>query len=191
MRKSLLGLALLAVTAAEGPPRHVHPHLGWALLASSLVVAAFLGAGILISRRASALLLSTASGLGYAGVGLASRVLDSHRPWPHLLLTPTLWALIAHGILATLAYGFALDRGRVTSVAAITFAIETVIPSVVGLGLLGDEIRPHLTVVALVGFILTLAGCLGLAGRAEPAADTRDDPALTSHGGHRSPDQLA
>lgn len=186
----VVGLALLAVTAAEGPPRHVHPHMGWVLLAGSLAVAALLGVGILLRGRASCLVLSTASGLGYACVGLASRVLDSHRPWPHLLASPTLWALVVHGVLATVAYGFALDRGRVTTVAAITFAIETVLPSAIGLSLLGDEIRAHLAGVAVVGFVLTLAGCLGLAGRAEPEPDqtSAGSPPLDAR---TNPDQLA
>lgn len=164
----VLGLAFLAVTAAEGPPRHVHPSFGWVVLALAGVVGLLLALGIGWRGRAASLLLSAASGLGYAFVGVAARVLDTRHPWPRILTNPSLWALLLHGVLATVAYAFALDRGRVTTVAAITFAIETVVPSAIGLGLLGDDVRPHEGWLAALGFAITLAGCLVLAGRAEP-----------------------
>jgi hypothetical protein len=52
-----------------------------------------------------------------------------------------------------------------TAVVAITFAVETVAPAVVGLVFLGDRARPGLVPAAAVGFVITLAGTLSLAGR--------------------------
>ena len=77
---------------------------------------------------------------------------------------------MAHGVLASVAYGYALSRGRVTTVAAITFSVETVVPAIIGLSWLGDHVRSHLQVVALLGFVLTLGGCVLLAGRSEAPA---------------------
>ena len=49
----------------------------------------------------------------------------------------------------------------------ITFAVETSVPSVLGLIFLGDAVRPHLHAVAIVGFAATLAGCVSLARLAD------------------------
>ena len=70
-----------------------------------------------------------------------------------------------HAVIATVAYGFALDAGETTSVAAITFTLETVAPSLVGLALLGDGVRPNTQVLAVAGFVLTLGACIALADR--------------------------
>ena len=67
-----------------------------------------------------------------------------------------------------MAYGLALSRGRVTTVAALTFATETVIPAVIGLVALGDRVVPGQAPTAAVAFVVTLGGCIALAGRAEP-----------------------
>ncbi|WP_259922473.1 hypothetical protein [Dermacoccus abyssi] len=40
-------------------------------------------------------------------------------------------------------------------------------PSLVGLALLGDGVRPNTQVLAVAGFVLTLGACIALAGRSE------------------------
>jgi hypothetical protein len=53
-------------------------------------------------------------------------------------------------------------------VAAVTFAVETIVPSGIGLAWLGDRVRPGGTWLALLAFVVTLVGCMRLAGRANP-----------------------
>jgi hypothetical protein len=60
-----------------------------------------------------------------------------------------------------------LQRGSVTTATAIAFAVETTVPAFVGLTLLGDRARPGFAPVAVVGFVLALAGCLSLARNAD------------------------
>ncbi len=165
----VVGLALLGTSAQDGPAARVGASTGWLLLAATIAVGIVLGLGLLdrLSRR-SALLLSTAAGLGFSILGVAARLLLLPNPWWHMISDPLLWSLLIGGGLAIVGYGFALDRGRVTTVAAVTFAVETIVPALIGLLWLGDAVRPGLWPLALLGFAATLAGCLTLAGRAEP-----------------------
>ena len=168
-----IGLVLLAVSAQEGPARQIGTTGGCLLLAGAGLVALIFVAGLLDPERSrSSLVLATASGLGFCLTGIVARVLSTSSPLWHTLFQPQLWALILAGAVALVAYGFALDRGRTTSVAAITFTAETVIPAAIGLAFLGDGIRSGFVIVASLGFVVTLGGCLALAGHAEVEPST-------------------
>lgn len=170
-----VGLALLAISAKEGPPRHVGHLAGWLLLLAAVVIALLLAVGwrAVPDLGTSATVLALAAGAGFGLMGVAARILIIPDQWWQIGTEPTLWALVAHGLLASIAYGLALSRGRTTTVAAVTFATETVLPAIIGLSLLGDGVRHHLWIVATVGFVVTLGSCITLARRAEP------EPALT------------
>jgi drug/metabolite transporter (DMT)-like permease len=165
------GLVLLALTAKAGPARHVGGTAGWLLLVSVVPVTVVLVVGMRdrVAGR-GAVALATAAGLGFGLVGIAARCLNVRHPWWLTVHDPIVWALAAHGVLASVAYALALHRGRTTTVAAITFAVETVFPAAVGLAVLGDSIRAHLVAVAAIGFLATLCGSIALAGYAETPA---------------------
>ena len=59
-----------------------------------------------------------------------------------------------------------------TTVAALTFATETVVPALVGVLLLGDQVVPGRGPLAAAAFVATLGGCITLAGCAEPTQPT-------------------
>jgi hypothetical protein len=163
------GLTGLALAAAEGPAVQPGAATSWWLLAAAVLVAVLLGLGIVdADRRRGAVLLCVAAGLGFGGVGVAARLLEVPSPVWKLAASGLAWALVGHAALATVAYGLALARGRVTTVAALTFATETVVPAAVGLVALGDRVAPGRAPLAAVAFVATLAGCIALAGRSEP-----------------------
>jgi hypothetical protein len=166
---------LLAVSAEPGPAHHAGAVAGWVLLGTVALVALMLLIGLRDANSARAsLILATAAGAGYGLVGIAARALEVRHPWWRTAADPVLWALLAQGALAVIAYGFALHRGRVTTVAAITMVVETVFPAIVGLVFLGDAVRDHLMLLAVIGFVATLAGSLALANQAEvDAAEAR------------------
>jgi len=83
-----------------------------------------------------------------------------------VVLDPVAWALVGFSAIALTAYGLALQRGSVTTVAAVTFSVETVVPAAIGLLWLGDQVRPGAASVALLGFVLALGGSVALAGHA-------------------------
>lgn len=169
------GLVLLALSAEPGPARRPGAAAGWLLLASMVPVAAVVV--LAVRDRAAgraAVALAVAGGVGFGVVGIAARCLKIRNPWWLTAQDPMIWALAGQGVLASVAYALALSRGRTTTVAAITFATETVFPTAVGLAVLGDAVRSHLVPVATLGFFATLGGSIALAGYADtpPAAVT-------------------
>lgn len=169
------GLVLLAFSAGEGPA--VRPaSTGPLLLLATVPVGAMIVLGW--SRpggsRVGVALLSGAAGLAFGGVGVAARVVDLPQPWWQAAGSLLVIVLVLHGALALTAYAIALERGRVTTVAAVTFAVETLMPAVIGLVWLGDAVRPgHLwAVLAGLGFALALGGSIALASHAEPVRQT-------------------
>ena len=156
------GLALLAFSGAEGPGVALQ---AWSALLLLGLVAAVLALGVLASHLRVPVgpsLLAVTAGLGFAGVGVAEVVALPQELW-RLVLDPVSWALALYAGIAV-AFGLALQRGSVTTTTAITFAVETVVPAIVGLVWLGDRVRPALAVAAVLGFGLTVGGSV-LLGR--------------------------
>jgi drug/metabolite transporter (DMT)-like permease len=158
------GLALLAFSGADGPGVALQPWSAWLLLG---LVAAVLALGVLASRLRVPVgpsLLAVTAGLGFAGVGVAARVVALPQELWRLVLDPVPWALALYAGIALVAFGLALQRGSVTTSTAITFAVETVAPAIVGLVWLGDRVRPGMAIAAVLGFCLTVGGSV-LLGR--------------------------
>lgn len=173
-----LGLAALAASAGSESPTPLAAPWTWVVLAAAVPVAALAVAGWRLPRasRWAAPLLATAAGLGFGGLGIAARVLSVPDPWWHLLADPLAWAVAAYGVLGMVCYALALDRGAATTTAAVTFGVETVVPAAVGLLWLGDTVRSGFAVLAGLGFVATLGGCLALARRAEVPDDAVSAP---------------
>jgi drug/metabolite transporter (DMT)-like permease len=158
-----VGLVALALSAQEGRAVALSGPASWILLGSVLPVAAL---GVVAFRRGgplSAVLLAVTAGLGFGGVGVAARVVVIPSPVWRVVLDPVSGALVGFAAIALVAYGYALDRGSVTTTAAVTFTVETVVPAAIGLVWLGDAVRPGAGPLAALGFVLTLGGCLLLA----------------------------
>jgi drug/metabolite transporter (DMT)-like permease len=159
-----VGLVLLAFGGAEGPGVALELWSAWLLLG---LVAPVLALGVLASRLRDSFgppLLAVTAGLGFAGMGVAARVLALPQEVWRLVLDPVSWALVLYAVIALVAFGLALQKGSVTTTTAITFAVETAAPAIVGLAWLGDRVRPGMEAPALLGFCLTLGGSI-LLGR--------------------------
>jgi len=157
------GLLLLAISAQPDQGAPLTPVVRWGLLASVVVLGA---AGALVAARAarsSAPALAVLAGLAFTVVAVAARSLAVPTPLWHALSDPGLWAILALGGLGMLLFTTALQRGSVTSTTALMFAVETVVPAAIGLIFLGDTTRPGYAAVAAAGFVLTVAGTVGLA----------------------------
>lgn len=171
-----VGLISLAVSASEGPA--VRPAMtGPLLLLATVPVGAMIVLGWSRPRasRTGVALLSGAAGLAFGAVGVAARVVDVPQHWWQAAGSLLVVVLVMHAALALTAYAIALERGRVTTVAAITFAVETVVPAVIGLVWLGDAVRPGLlwAGLAALGFALSLGGSIALASHAEPGQQSQ------------------
>jgi len=82
---------------------------------------------------------------------------------------PIAWSLVAYGGLGMLLFSIALQRGSVTTTNAVLFTVETVLPTIVGLVLLGDRARDGRWPLMIVG----CAGAIG--GAVAPALHAGDD----------------
>jgi len=162
------GLLLLALSAQAEGASPLSRAGQWLVLALALLVAVLAAAIARAPGGPAATALAAAAGLGFAGVGVASRAIDLGPPWWPVLGEPLLWALAVAGLVAMTCLAAALQRGRVTVVAGVTLAVETVLPAVVGFLWLGDRTRPGFLPVAVLGLLLTLVGGIGLARHAEP-----------------------
>lgn len=157
------GLLLLAISAQPDQGTPLALGLRWALLTSVVPLGA---AGMLAARvggRWSAPALAVLAGMAFTVVAVTARSLTVPDPLWHGLTDPGLWAIVAHGALGMLLFATALQRGSVTRVTALTFAVDTVVPAGIGLALLGDATRPGYVGTAALGFGLTIAGALALA----------------------------
>lgn len=165
------GLVLLALSAHHESP-HQLADLGRTMLlvaVAGLGVIAFLMVRLRPDVTNDGWALGTLAGLMYGAVGIGARVLRSPHPLWRVFLDPALYALAVAGILGVLLYAMALQRGSVTVVTGAVVVAETLVPSAVGITLLGDRPGHGGTASAAVGFGLAVAGAMALARFGEPA----------------------
>lgn len=159
----VLGLGLLGASARGQDAAHLSQLGGWLLLIGVVVVAA---GGIVAARLTDpfgGIALAACAGLGFSGTAIAERALHVPAVWWHLAYEPITIALVLYGVGAMLMFASALQRGAITATTAMLFAVETIVPSIVGLAVLGDRTRPHFEIVAALGFALTVGASLALA----------------------------
>jgi drug/metabolite transporter (DMT)-like permease len=162
-----VGLALLGVSAHAGGARALSPVTVWLLLAGVPVVLAAGAAAARLPDRSGSALVALAAGTAFGGTGIAARTVAFPHPLWRVLGEPLLWALAGYGVLGMLLFAAALQRGAVTTAAALTFCTETLLPAAFGLALLGDRARAGFVPVAAAGFAATLVGAVVLARFAE------------------------
>jgi drug/metabolite transporter (DMT)-like permease len=154
-----IGLVLLAVSSSSAPARALTGAAPWVLLGGVVVIAVVAWATM---RTGSSVAMAVTCGLAFSGMGLAERTLEIPHPWWHLLTGPTSYALVGYAVVGITAYASSLAHGKVTTVTGVTFAVETVVPSIIGIAFLDDATRSGFAVVAVVGFLATVGGAIGL-----------------------------
>ena len=172
LSSSVFGLVLLSFSAVSGDVPALALIWHWLLLGMALPLAALGALGLRIENSWSAPVLAFAAGLAFTCVAVSARGLDIPDPAWRLLLQPSLWAIVVDGILGTALFALALERGRVTVVAAITFTTNTVLPAAIGILVLGDRVRSGYVPVAAAGFVMAVGGASSLAGFTAPLPQT-------------------
>lgn len=161
------GLVLLCVTADPRPAAPLVPTGQWLLLAATVVPVVVALVGLRRAGRLAAVLLAAAAGLAWTGVALASRAFSAEPFAWSALAHPLVWTVVVQGVLGTVFFALALQRGDVTTVTAVTFMLELLVPSLLGLVLFGDGVLPHLGPLAALGFVLAVGGTVSLVRFAE------------------------
>lgn len=172
------GLALLGLSARSEGSRPVGLEFHIGLLLAALALGA---CGMLVGRapaRVRSPALGLVAGLLFGVVALAGRVVWTPNVLS-LLSDPAAYTVPIAGILAMLLFASALQQGSVTTATALMVVGETVMPSAIGVVLLGDATRPGYAPLAGFGFVLALAAALALArfGEIGPQRDSASRPA--------------
>lgn len=172
-----VGLALLAAAAGSEGVDPVRLAVKWWLLSAAVAVAVGGYAAGQVKGRAAPPVLGSLAGLGFGVVALAARVITDLSIGA-LLTNPATYALLIAGFVSFLLYATGLQRGKVTTVTAAVVVAETLVPSVVGVIVLGDGTRPGLVWLAVLGFVVAIAGALMLArfGELAPEDEARGRP---------------
>ncbi len=173
----MVGLVLLAISAQDSPARPL-PHLGqWALLAATILIPIITVLCMKFAGNRTGVALAILSGVSFSGLGVAGRTLEFPASLAAAIQDPALWSVIIYGALGLFLFAAALQRAPVTAVTALVFGIETTLPALLGIMLLGDRARHGFDLVAVGGFVLAVTGALLLARQAEPSIPQADQGA--------------
>jgi drug/metabolite transporter (DMT)-like permease len=157
-----VGLALLTAAAGEAGDERATTALNVALALGVMAIAA----GAAVATRSTSVLattlLSMFAGLGFATTAISARLLPELSVLS-LLSAPATYVLGAAGALAFLTYSVALQRGAVTAATAPMIVMQTVVPALLGIAVLGDMVRSGWLIGAGFGFVATVAGAVTLA----------------------------
>ncbi|MEV5510925.1 hypothetical protein [Streptomyces orinoci] len=163
-------LVLLATAAGHEGSGSTARSTHWWLLGITVVL---MGGGTVAVRlmgARAAILAGLLSGLGFGAIGVGVRILDGLSPLdlPALLADPALYAILIAGGVGMYLHTVALQIGSVNGATAALVVGETVLPGIIGVLWLGDHSRPGFAWVAVLGFLLAVAGAVAVAWFGEP-----------------------
>lgn len=155
-------LGLLASLATEGAAT---VHAGFTvLLWGATALTALLG--LVLYRTRCSWGQAAIGGLGFSGVALGARALESQGRGGDLVSWDTLtwvvgnpltWAVVVMGLVAVLLYARAMETGSAVAATAILWGTEVVVPAGVGVAVLGDTVRAGTGWEAAACLVLCLA----------------------------------
>ncbi|HEY7988587.1 MAG TPA: hypothetical protein VIE19_05155 [Lapillicoccus sp.] len=168
-----VGIGIVALALTSGPQEAAE--VGDAVRFAMLAAVAALGLVAVPAAKQppgmrSGVVLGVIAGLSLAILVLGARILRGFGPLT-LLADPAAWAMGFAGLLGLLVSATAMQRASVVTVTAATVATEAVAAAILGLVVCGDRPMPGTEVWAVVGFVVALAGALGLARFGAPAEE--------------------
>ncbi|MEV0118175.1 hypothetical protein AB0H77_33860 [Streptomyces sp. NPDC050844] len=156
------GLAMLGLASGEEGDTAGSTTLQYAMLGVAVGVLLLGAVAGRLPDRGRALVLGLGAGFGFGVVEVAVRLIDEVSLGA-LVTNPATYALLVGGGAAFLLLTSALQRGSVTTATAGMVIGETVGPALVGVVWLGDRTREGLGWLAVLGFVVAVAGALALA----------------------------
>ncbi|MFF7353397.1 MULTISPECIES: DMT family transporter [Streptomyces] len=156
------GLAMLGLASGPEGGKGGSDTLRYVMLAVAVGMLLLSLVGGRLSGASRALMLGLGAGFGFGVVEVSVRLIDSLAP-ADLLTNPAAYALVIGGGAAFVLLTSALQRGSVTTATAGLVIGETIGPAAVGVVWLGDRTREGLAWLAVLGFLVAVAGALALA----------------------------
>ena len=171
----ILALVALGVAAGAQGGGPGAPAMAWDVLLGAVLV---LVGGHLVVRRlgsAGSVAAGLVAGLLFGALAIAVRIVHGLDPLQGSVLVadPAAWAIAVAGIGGLYLHTVALQLGSVNGATAALVAGETVLPSVVGVLLLGDSSRPGLGWLTVAGFVAALGGAIAVATLGPSASPDR------------------
>ncbi|MFG2037286.1 hypothetical protein [Dactylosporangium sp. NPDC048998] len=163
-----VGIAALVLAAKPAPSRQlgIGGVVGLICVLIALAVVGFFASRL--HGAPGSVVLGALSGIAFGAAAVASRPLASADSFGQFLTDPLSYLLIAHSLVGQLLLGLAMQRGSTTAAVAAMDAAGAVPAALVGLLFLGDGVWPHREWLVAIGFVVTLAGVIGLSFYAEP-----------------------
>ncbi|HZN18834.1 MAG TPA: hypothetical protein VFB84_11770 [Micromonosporaceae bacterium] len=162
------GVTGLVLAAQPAPSRQLGPAGVVALVAALGVIGAGGFFAVRLHGAPGSVALGALAGLAFSAAAVAARPLASAHSVEGFVSNPLLYLLATHSVAGQLLLGLAMQRGSTTAAVAAMDAAGAVPAAVIGLVLLGDQVRPGLEWLAMVGFLGTLTAVIGLTRYAEP-----------------------
>lgn len=156
-----VGVTVLAVAAQDSGTVATTRGQRALLLAAGLAVAGVAALAARTRGAAGASVLGFLAGLGYAVVALGTRLVPELTPQT-LATDPATYAVVGSGVTAFLVYSTALQRSGVLTSTAAMIVSQTAVPSIVGIVLLGDQIRPGWAAPVVLALVLAVTGAVVL-----------------------------
>lgn len=167
----VLIVALVALVAGAGTESQAVAGATTRVLLA--VGAVLVAAALVLFRNRGPALLAVTAGLAFSGAAVAARVLGGGTlggGFGALVGEPLTYVVVVFGIAGAWGYAAALERGAVTPVTATLWSVEVVVPTAVGVGLLGDTVRPGFWPVFAVALVGVLVATVMLARATGPQA---------------------
>ncbi|MFF2507865.1 hypothetical protein ACFVTY_31550 [Streptomyces sp. NPDC058067] len=169
------GLAMLGLASGAEGGEAGSDALRYAMLATAVGVLLIGAVAGRLPGRGRALALGLGAGCGFGVVEVSVRLIDDVSP-AALLSNPATYALLLGGGAAFLLLTSALQKGSVTTATAGMVVGETVGPALIGVVWLGDRTREGLAWLAVLGFVVAVAGALALARFGEAPVEDASEP---------------
>ncbi|UQI47632.1 hypothetical protein M1P56_26435 [Streptomyces sp. HU2014] len=171
-------LVLLATAAGHEGSGEAARSTHWWLLIISVVLMGGGWVAVHFLGSKAAILAGLLSGLGFGAIGVGVRILDGIDPFdlPTLLADPALYAILISGSVGMYLHTVALQIGSVNGATAALVVGETVLPGIIGVVWLGDTSRAGFAWMAILGFLLAVAGAVAVAWFGEPEGAPAAEP---------------
>ena len=155
------GLTALAISAAPGRPHNVTWWFRVGIVIGVAVVAlAALRASRVAGRRGSAA-LGAVSGLADGGMALCARAIHLHTHHRlRILIDPVAWSIVVFAVIGVITFAGSLQRGPASIALACQQAVLTIVPSAIGLFVLGDRARHGYVPLTIAGFVVTVVAVI-------------------------------
>jgi drug/metabolite transporter (DMT)-like permease len=162
----LVSLGLVLLSVGSGEPGDLFSSTWFAVGMWAGVVALVLAARVGVHWHGS--VIAALAGLGYTGSAVAVRGAESADAFG---LAAGLTVGI-YGLLGFWLYSVALDRAPVSSASAPLIVVQTFLPSLIGVVLLGDGVREGWWPGIVAGLVLAVTGAVMLGGVGVGAPET-------------------